>query len=90
MRIINVSNPAAFGAEWTQGGSTYQAVNSLGSNNVFLYLKRADGTWYPWGGALANPERFGWTGPAATWAQFRDFVTAFVAAGTESEESTDA
>lgn len=38
--VINVSNPAAFGAEWEHEGILWQLVNSRGTGELLLGVKR--------------------------------------------------
>jgi len=59
MDIRNVSNPAAYGAEWaTSGGARYQLVNAVGSTQLTMgVLPAGQTTWH--NTPVVNPDRFG-------------------------------
>lgn len=82
LAITNVSNPAAFGAQWTIGGSNYQLVNLRGTASLLFGMRASDGDWTTT--PVAAPERFMTTAPR-TYAEFRRAVEQFVTDGTADD-----
>jgi hypothetical protein len=77
-KFRNVSNPAAFGAEWVTGDHRYQLVNSRGTASLMFGMFNADhGRWY--NTSVTAPERFGMTGAPKSWREFAAVVSAFLA-----------
>lgn len=82
MNYQNVSNPAAFGAEWAAGdnGNRFQLVNSRGTTSLMFGVQRAGregpGEWVST--QVIAPERFGLVSPPRTWAEFLAIVRAYV------------
>ena len=76
-RFANVSNPAAFGAEWTDGESRYQLCTPRGTASLIMGFWNAEqGRWY--NTSVAAPERFGMAGAPRNWREFSAIVTAFI------------
>lgn len=74
----NVSNPAAFGAEWADSdGGRYQLVNSRGTAGLYFSTCRVR-QWHTT--PVANPERFGMTRPPESWREFAGIVEQFITA----------
>jgi len=80
-RITNVSNPAAFGAEWNDGESRYQLCVSRGTATLIMgHWSAEQGRWF--NTPVASPERFGMTRAPKSWREFARIVEAFITAGT--------
>lgn len=79
-QLTNVSNPAAFGVEWTAGetGNTYQLTNPRGTTNL-LFSARHEGSikWLP-ASSVVDPSRFGLTKPPTSFAAFRTVALAYI------------
>jgi hypothetical protein len=77
-KFRNMSNPAAFGAEWTDSeGSRFQLCNPRGTASLMMGFWNADrGRWY--NTSVAAPERFGMTSAPKSWREFAGIVTAFI------------
>jgi hypothetical protein len=87
--IRNVSNPAAYGAEWDgESGTTYQLVNPRGTTSLLLGAKndRTGGRWMTV--SVTDPERFGLTSPPAKWATFLAVVRKYVEEPSERNDET--
>lgn len=77
-KMVNVSNPAAYGAEWRgEAGTRYQLVNAVGSGRLTMGVLPADagGKWLSTD--VAMPERFGFTGPCASAAELMAIARRF-------------
>jgi hypothetical protein len=72
--VQNVSNPAAFGVEWSAGENRYQLVNQRGTSSL-LFGSCVGGIWNST--PVVDPERFGEL-PPKTFAQFRAIAETFV------------
>jgi hypothetical protein len=83
--IRNVSNPAAFGAEWEADGTTFQLVNSRHTTSLMFSMKRADGAGWTFPHPVVRPERFGMNGILTSPAQFLAVARAFVDAGPTTD-----
>ena len=79
MKISNVSNIAAIGAEWITGdGTRCQLVSARGSSVLTLGMLSAGET--RWMSATVDkPERFGMTGPLGGWTDMARVAAAFTA-----------
>lgn len=77
--LRDLSNPAAYGAEWSSEHHTYQLVCSRGTSTLMLGIKPAGSDCWTSTPVIA-PERFGMTGPPSTTAEFLAIARAFVAA----------
>jgi hypothetical protein len=80
-RLHNVSNPAAFGIEWTHGdsGNTFQLVNARGTSGLMFGMRASGrGEWSTM--RVVNPERFGMTRPPRTFAEFRAIAERYIGA----------
>ena len=77
-RVTNVSNPAAWGAEWTaESGTRFQLVSARGTTTVRLGMKTP--TAVRWSTTeVSRPERFGEL-PVANFRAWTALVNAFVA-----------
>lgn len=74
-RYVNVSNPAAFGIEWThpESGNAFQMVNIRGTDNLIMGFRPAGRTgWITT--LVACPERFTDGQPITTYARFLAIV----------------
>ena len=78
--FTNVSNPAAFGVEWTaDSGSRYTMVNIRGTYGLTFGVRlTAEDPWITT--RVDGAERFGLTEPPATYRAFLAIVTSFVLA----------
>lgn len=79
IRFQNVSNPAAFGVEWTseESGTRFQLVNPRDTMSLAFGMRRAgNDRWSTT--VVVDPSRFGMTAPPRTFAQFREIATAYV------------
>ncbi len=80
-KFSNVSNPAAFGAEWSDGESRYQLCVSRGTSTLVMgFWNEGQRRWF--NTAVAAPERFGMNAPPKSWREFAAVVTSFIATGT--------
>lgn len=79
IKFRNVSNPAAFGAEWIEpdSGTTFQLVNSRATSGLFMGMKRKGGEWSS-PQSVVRPERFGMHEPPKNWKDFAGIVRAFL------------
>jgi hypothetical protein len=78
-KLVNVSNPAAFGVEWSAGenGNRYQLANPRGTTGLLFGVKHeGSDKWLTT--TVADPERFGMTASPTTFAQFRDVASRYV------------
>jgi len=70
-KITDVSNIAAYGAEWTsEDGYRYQLVSARGSHEMTFGGKSPDSAVWHHYGAVVNPARFGFNGPCRTTREF--------------------
>jgi len=79
MNYQNVSNPAAFGAEWAAGdnGNRFQLVNSRGTTSLMFGVLHENSTeWIST--QVIEPGRFGLDSPPRTWAEFLAIVRRYV------------
>jgi hypothetical protein len=77
--IRNVSNLAAFGAEWTDSdGTTWQLANWRGTSTLTLSSKKADDAQWNHYGPVEDPRRFGMVDAPRTRAAFMRIAQAFV------------
>ncbi len=79
VKVTNVSNIAAFGAQWAgDGGTVYQLVNARGSSVLTMGAKPATtGVWQHM--TVTSPERFGFTGPCKSAGELVRIAERFVA-----------
>lgn len=56
MRIVNVSNPACVGYEWSTDDGCYQVYQLRGTTGLYFGARGRDGRWYST--PVVNPERF--------------------------------
>jgi hypothetical protein len=80
-KIVNASNPASFGVEWTaDSGSRYCLVNGRGSYRLTFGTRiSADAPWVTT--SVEDPARFGMTEPPKTFRAFLAVVEAFIDGG---------
>lgn len=81
IRLVNVSNPAAYGIEWVNGdnGNRYQLVNERGTSRLtFGVLIKGSDTWLTQ--RVIAPERFGVAGIITSYRAFEAIVRAYVEA----------
>lgn len=84
IKVINVSNLAAFGAEWTtETGARWQLVNPKGTDSLTFGVLPAGANRWVHGGAVADPERFGFAGPCKNARELLAVAERFVAAREE-------
>jgi hypothetical protein len=77
-RLVNVSNPAAFGVEWTDAeGNVYQLVNPVGTTGLQWGRKPPGGTHW-WSGSVTDPDRFGLTTAPVKFSDFRGICERYV------------
>lgn len=79
IKLINVSNPAAFGVEWVAGetGNRYQLCTSRGTATLTFGVRHADSDRWMTQTVMA-PERFGMTSAPKTFAAFLAIAEAYV------------
>lgn len=77
-RITNMTTPASFGVEWSEGASTYQLVNPRGTRCLLLGIK-GERDWLTT--TVVDTDRFMDRIPR-TWAEFHRVLEAWFA-GTE-------
>jgi hypothetical protein len=73
----NVSNPAAFGVEWTTQDTRHTLVNPRGTTALWLGMHH-DGRWSRLD--VLAPSRFGLSTPPRSFATFLTVVRAYVQA----------
>jgi hypothetical protein len=76
IKLMNVSNPAAFGVEWTNEGNRFQLVNSRGTASLMFGMQHEDGRWMSTG--VVDPERFGMSGPPKNFRAFLAIAESYV------------
>lgn len=78
VKVSNVSNIAAFGAEWAgDAGTVYQLVNARGSSVLTMGAKpAATGVWQHM--TVTSPERFGFTGPCKSAGELLKVAERFI------------
>ena len=78
VRFVNVSNPAAFGVEWTAGDhdNRYQLVNPRGTTGLMFGASYDKGPWLTT--PVIDPERFGLTTPPRSFGEFRKIAEQYV------------
>lgn len=76
-KVRYVSNPAAFGAEWTEPSGTRAQLVALPNTTTLILGVFATGKWHQV--LIVNPERFT-DGPVKTSAQFKGVVEKWFAA----------
>jgi hypothetical protein len=81
-KLTNVSNPAAFGVEWTagdNGGSTrFQLVNPRGTTTL-LFGMRVEGRKSWTTTPVVDPSRFGLYAAPRTFRDFDEIARRYVA-----------
>ncbi len=77
IRYVNVSNPAAFGVEWTTEDNRFTLVNPRGTAALWFGAYH-DGRW--WHMDVVDPSRFGLTDPPTSFQAFMTIVRAYVEA----------
>jgi hypothetical protein len=84
VRIVNVSNLAAYGVEIASDGGITQIVNARGSHELRLGMKPAGSSrWMST--RIDNPERFGFHGPCRNIGELRRIAEHFIAAAQDGE-----
>lgn len=81
--LVNVSNPAAFGAEWVspETGTRFQMANPRGTCTLLFGMKPAGSeTWGP-ASTVTDPDRFGMAGPPKSYSEFVSVVRRFEEGG---------
>ena len=79
IKLTNVSNPAAFGVEWTNGdnGNRFQLANPRGTMTlVFGVLSEGSAEWRTT--PVVNPSRLGMNEPPRTVLVFLDIANRYV------------
>ena len=79
IKLTNVSNTAAFGAEWTTGhnGNRFQLVTPRGTAELFFgVLSEGSTEWRTT--RVVDPSRFGMDGPPRTIVDFLDIAEKYV------------
>jgi hypothetical protein len=71
----NVSNPAAFGVQWSTNANQYTLVNPRGITALWFGVHR-DGRWITTD--VIDPSRFGLTTPPTTYRDFMTIVKSYV------------
>lgn len=80
IQVRNVSNLAALGAEWTtETGARWQLVNIKGTDSLTFGVLPAGANRWIHGGAVADPERFGFAGPCKNAKELLAIAERFVA-----------
>jgi hypothetical protein len=78
VKLTNVSNPAAFGAEWvSDDGIRHQIVQARGTGRVYFGTKLADGTQWTQT-SIDRAERFGFDPSGKSLKIFLSAADAFV------------
>lgn len=78
IKIMNVSNPAAWAVEWIQpeSGTTFQLYSLRWTSSLYMGMRPAGGTWT--NAPVTDPSRFGMTGEVSTWKEFAAIADRFV------------
>jgi hypothetical protein len=77
IHFVNVSNPAAFGVEWTAETNRFTLVNPRGTTALWFGAYH-DGRW--WRMDVVDPSRFGLTDPPTSFPEFMAIVRVYVQA----------
>ena len=79
IKLTNVSNPAAFGAEWVNGsnGNRFQLVNPRGTTRLDFGV-RSEGVTEWRTTRVADPSRYGMNRPPRTVIEFLAIADRFV------------
>ena len=80
----NVSNPAAFGVEWTEPSGTRCQLYTLRGTTTLHLGMRYHGEWNTI--TVTEPSRFGLTEPVKTMKEFMVIVTNWFAAANKGEK----
>lgn len=83
MQLKNVSNPAAFGIEWTACNTRYQLCNPRGTSCLMMGIQTGGMSWHTT--TVVSPERFGLAGPPANWRMFLAIAKAFIIPAEDGE-----